>query len=276
MFRYFSRSLLFLFPLLLSAVAGCNSKSDTAPKTIGQSTDTILATVAGNPIPLSEFQAFSKFIPDGMKKGKTRLEKERQVLESLIDKRLMLLEASALSLEEDTALKGKLSYFSKIRLLELYTKQEIADKVTISDEEMEAHYRATHRDRALRFSGIMLKSLEEAQQILQQVGNGTNFMELAKDHSLHNESAEQGGDIGGYKLKDKVHPTIATAIFSLAIGEVSEPILLNFQGQPHYAVFQVTDEMPVPMAATQRKIREELFGKKRATRYQVLLDSLIE
>ncbi len=236
--------------------------------------DVVLATLAGDPITLADFTEFSKRIPAGMKKGDTPLAKNRQVLNSLIDKRLLLTEAEALRLADDPALQAELNFFAKNHLLDLYTQREISQKIAITEEEMEAHYRATHRDRALRFSGIMLETREEAEEILQAVADGAQFMELAKGRSLHRDSGEQGGDVGSYKLKDKVLPPIAEAIFPLAVGEVSEPIRFQFAGKTHYTVFQVTDEMPLPLAASERKVREEIFGRKRAARYQALLDSL--
>lgn len=236
--------------------------------------DVVLATIAGDPVTLSAFTEFSALIPEGMKKGDTPLAKNRHVLNSLIDKRLLLAEAQALQLADDPAIQAELAFFAQNRLLDLYTHREISQKIVVSDEELEAHYRATHRDRALRFSGIMLKTREEAEEILQAVAAGAQFMELAKGRSLHRDSGEQGGDVGGYKLKDKVLPAIAEAIFPLAVGEVSQPIRFQFAGKPHYTVFQVTDEMPLPLAASERKVREEIFNRKRAARYQALLDSL--
>ena len=259
-------SLLWFSVLFLASCGG-----QTEPP---EAQDVVLATIAGDPITLSAFTEFSILIPEGMKKGDTPLAKNRQVLHSLIDKRLLLAEAQALQLADDPAIRAELAFFAKNRLLNLYTQREIAAKIVVTDEELEAHYRATHRDRALRFSGIMLKTREEAEEILQAVADGAPFMELAEGRSLHRDSGEQGGDVGGYKLKDKVLPAIAEAIFPLAVGEVSQPIRFQFAGEPHYTVFQVTDEMPLPLAASERKVREEVFGRKRAARYQALLDSL--
>ncbi len=233
----------------------------------------VLATVGGIPITIEEFETFSSLIPEGMKKGTTALEKNRQVLNSLIDKHLMLAEATALPLAEDPKFQSELLFFTKNRLLDFYTKREVTDKITVTDEEMQEHYEATNRDRALRYSGIMLESPEEAQEIIDQVAAGGDFMELAKGRSLHDDTATQGGDVGGYRLKDKTHPAIQP-IFALAVGELSEPIEMNFKGKPHFAVFQVTDEMPLPIEASELKIREEIFGRKRAARYTALLDSL--
>ena len=261
-----------IFPLLcLSALflASCEGQPEQPA-----AQDVILATVAGDPITLSAFTEFSALIPEGMKKGDTLLDKNRQVLNSLIDKRLLLAEAEAIQLADDPALQAELAFFAQNLLLDLYTHREISQKIVVADEEMEAHYRATHRDRALRFSGIMLETREEAEEILQAVADGAQFMELAKGRSLHRDSGEQGGDVGGYKLKDKVLPAIAEAIFPLAVGEVSEPIRFQFDRKTHYTIFQVTDEMPLPLAASEHKVREEVFGQKRAARYQALLDSL--
>lgn len=258
----------------LVAFVSCSGENAPPKQAAKSTTDVVLASVGTVSITLEQFRAFSEAIPDGMKKGADKFAKERQVLESLIDKELLLLEARSLPLDENAEFQDELGMYSRNRLLELYTRRVVTEQIDISDEEMEAHYRATNRDRALRFNGIMLESEEEALAILQQIQDGSDFMELAKGYSLHRESAEQGGDVGGYKLKDKVHASIAESIFALEVGQVTKPISLTFSGKPHYALFQVSDEMPVPMAASERKIREEIFGRKRAERYLIVLDSL--
>ena len=89
MYTVFIRATFFLLPLagFLAHFAGCGYNTETPAPVDGP----ILATVGGKPITLSEYQTFAKPIPEGMKKGKTPLAKERQVLESLIDKHLLLL-----------------------------------------------------------------------------------------------------------------------------------------------------------------------------------------
>ena len=257
------------------ALLGCSDQNPSEDQSKKQTQEAILASVGDVKITLSAFRQFSESIPDGMKKGDSFFAKERQVLESLIDKELLLIEAQSLPIGQETEFRDELGMYSRNRLLELYTRRLVSEQIEISDEEMEAHYRATNRDRALRFNGIMLESKDDALDMLEEIEAGGDFMELAKGHSLHRESAEQGGDIGGFKLKDKVHASIAGPIFELAVGEVTEPIRLSFSGKPHFALFQVADEMPVPMAASVRKVREEIFARKRAERYQFLLDSLL-
>lgn len=252
--------------LVLILLAHCGAPTE-------QQSD-VVAKVDGQPVTLTELNAFSASIPDGMKKGASLLEKERQVLKSLIDMKLLLLEASSLPLDEDRAFQDEMATFKRDRLVELYTKRAIVDQVSISDEEMEEQFLATNRNRALRFSGVMLKTKEEAEELHREVEAGADFMELAKGRSLHRESGEQGGDIGRYQLKDEVLPAIAEAIFALPVGGVSEPVPLAFENSPHFAVFQVTDETSVPLQTAERKVRQEVFRRKRLERYRVIYDSL--
>ena len=252
--------------LFLAVLANCGAPQEKQSDAV--------ALIDGQPVNIGDLQTFSASIPQGMKKGATPLDKERQVLESLIDMRLLLLEAETLPLEEDRSFQDELKTFKRDRLVELYSKRTIVDQVTVSDEEMEEQFLATNRNRALRFSGVMLRTKEEAEALRSEAEGGADFMELAKGRSLHRESGEQGGDIGRYQLKDDVLPPIAEAIFALPVGGVSVPVRLNFDGAPHFAVFQVTDETSVPLETAERKVRQEVFRRKRLERFTVLLDSL--
>ena len=265
------------FLIIAIAIASCSSSTENTNRSnVSQEKDNgiIIAKVGSKSISLQSLKSFSASIPTGMIEGNTEDEKILQVLRSLIDKEVLLLEANRLSLDKDTEFQDELTVFHRNRLLELYTKLVIVDQVFISDADLEAHYRATDRHRALRYNGIMLEDKAEAEELLQKILAGEDFMELAKGHSLHRESGDQGGDVGGYHLKDTVHPAIADQLFKLSVGGTTEPISLMFKGKPHHAVFQVSDEMPVALSASQRKVQEEVFGIKRAERYTDLLDSL--
>ncbi|MYC72032.1 MAG: hypothetical protein F4X17_15100, partial [Gemmatimonadetes bacterium] len=104
-----------LLSLLALFFASCSGQPEQ-PK----EQDIVLATIAGAPITLSAFTEFSALIPEGMKKGDTLLDKNRHVLNSLIDKRLLLAEAEAIQLADDPALQAELAFFAKNLLLDLY------------------------------------------------------------------------------------------------------------------------------------------------------------
>ncbi|MYC72654.1 MAG: hypothetical protein F4X17_18300 [Gemmatimonadetes bacterium] len=236
----------------------------------------ILAIVGNEAISPSEFKAFKSRVSAGMQVGETPLEIDRNLLEALIDMKLLLREAHAQDIASDPVFQKRMDEQVKSRLLKLYRKRQIVDKVLVTDEELHRHYRATHRDRALRLGGIMVETREEAQQVVAALEAGADFQQLARERSLHQDTGEHGGDSGTYKLRDQTRPTIAEKVFHLEIGKISEPVPFSYEGQKGYVVFKVLDAISVPLESSEQRIREELISWKMATRTQALLDSLRE
>lgn len=65
---------------------------------------------------------------------------------------------------------------------------------------------------------------QEAQSLYQQVQAGESFEQLAREHSDDIGSANDGGDLGYMARDTMMDPALADAAFSLAEGEVSEPV----------------------------------------------------
>ena len=148
------------FCLLVIVALGCAQEPE----------ELVLAQVGGEPITASEFREFDARIPAGMKEGG-----QRQVLESLIDKKLLLREADAAKMVEDSWFKSELARFKRARLMALYMEREVVAKIELTPEEVERYYRESGRHRALRLGGIMVESLEEAAQSSISSLRGTIF-----------------------------------------------------------------------------------------------------
>lgn len=231
----------------------------------------VLAQVDGEPIIASEFRDFDARIPAGMKEGG-----QRQVLESLIDKKLLLREADAANMAEDSWFKGELARFKRARLMALYIEREVVAKIEITPKELDRHHRGSGRHRALRLGGIMVESLEEARAITDLLAAGADFHELASAHSVHEKTAARGGDTGIYQTRDQMSAETVEQVLVLAIGEVSAPVREVFGHEDFYVIYKVLDEIPAPLSASERIIVEELTVQKRQERLQALSDSLME
>lgn len=263
----------YLLTFLMAASVTIAFADDSRPLPEAES---ILAIVGNETISSSEFKAFKSRVSAGMQVGETPLEIDRNLLEALIDMKLLLREAHAQNIDSDPVFQKRMDEQVKSRLLKLYRKRQIVDKVLVTDEELHRHYRATHRDRALRLGGIMVETREEAQQVVAALEAGADFQQLARERSLHQDTGEHGGDSGKYKLRDQTRPTIAEKVFHLEIGGISEPVPFSYEGQKGYVVFKVLDAVSVPLESSEQRIREELISWKMATRTQALLDSLRE
>ena len=78
----------------------------------------------------------------------------------------------------------------------------------------------------VRASHILVKTLDEANKLLEEIQNGADFAELAAKHSLC-PSDRNGGDLGFFGKGMMVKP-FEDAAFSMEVGEVSAPVETQF------------------------------------------------
>lgn len=250
---------------VVTSLVGCGSDPD----------ESVLATVAGDPITLSELRAFAERIPEGMQEGESPYERSRQLLESLVDKELLLRAALDTGLESDAEVQDDLEQFERRYLRKLHYRDYIARRVTITPEEVEAHHRATGRHRALRLGAIMLHEETLADSIHALLKAGADFKALAREHSVHEPTAPKGGDFGTYLVRDQMPPEAGRVAPYLQVGAFTEPLLelLRREGR-FYVIYMVLDEVPSPLSVSEGVVVEEVARRKRDERMLEYLDSL--
>ena len=250
---------------VVTSLVGCGSDPD----------ESVLATVAGDPITLSELRAFAERIPEGMQEGESPYERSRQLLESLVDKELLLRAALDTGLESDAEVQDDLEQFERRYLRKLHYRDYIARRVTITPEEVEAHHRATGRHRALRLGAIMLHEETLADSIHALLKAGADFKALAREHSVHEPTAPKGGDFGTYLVRDQMPPEAGKVAPYLQVGAFTEPLLelLRREGR-FYVIYMVLDEVPSPLSVSEGVVVEEVARRKRDERMLEYLDSL--
>jgi len=97
-------------------------------------------------------------------------------------------------------------------------KNEIRGTISVVEEEIpEERIRARH---------ILVESKEEADEILEELENGADFIELAKNKSI-DPSASQGGDLG-YFTSGQMVKEFEDVAFALEVGEISHVIKTQF------------------------------------------------
>lgn len=237
--------------------------------------ETILATVGDRPISMADLRSFEIEVGKSVSPDLAPTQRDSVLLRALIDRTVLNTEAeqSGIADEEWFALKVQASV--EAGAVQRYKTQKINMEVSVTSEEMHEHFKNTHRDRALRYAGILVDTEEEALEVSKQLEEGADFAEVAKHHSLFQKTRGHGGDMGIYLLKDETDPPIQP-IFELAVGALSEPVAAPFDGVMKYAIFKVLAELPVGLESARDAVSDELFGQKRDAREKVVLDSLLD
>lgn len=117
-------------------------------------------------------------------------------------------------------------------------KKNHSNSVTVSEEEIKAHYEINSEDLIeINASHILLGSEEEALSVIEKLNSGENFADLAKNQSLHSVSAVNGGNLG-YFGKGMMIPEFEEVAFKLDEGEISNVI----KTEVGYHVIKVQDK----------------------------------
>jgi len=117
---------------------------------------------------------------------------------------------------------------------------------------------------------ILVETREEAERILEQLRQGADFAELAREHSLDPGSAPAGGDLGCVELGRFV-PEFEQAALALQPGEISEPVQTQFG----WHVIYLEKRIP-PRVQSFEEVREQLRAEVEAEAIKRYIQRLME
>jgi peptidyl-prolyl cis-trans isomerase C len=204
----------------------------------------VQAKVNGQPIYKSEVDAFIADLGDQAKQmpeGELR----SRVLDRLIDLKLASEKAQAQKLDDDPAVRQRIANGEMATLADVYLERTA--KAKINDGVLKAKYdelvKQAQPVEEVRARHILVKTEQEAKDIIKQLDKGADFEALAKEKSTDPGSGESGGDLG-YFTKDKMVPEFADAAFKLDKGKYTETPVHSQYG---WHVIQVLDKRNQPL-----------------------------
>lgn len=106
----------------------------------------------------------------------------------------------------------------------------------------------------------------EAEKVRSQIQNGADFATMAEEYSDDETTRESGGELGAV-VRGVLVPDLEEAVFSLELGELSQPIKTDHG----YHIVQVTDIIPERQLAFEQvkeRIRAALLEEKQAEAWQ--------
>jgi peptidyl-prolyl cis-trans isomerase C len=218
-----------LLPLILLAsttlLTACNEKKDSPLSSVSVSKEDAIALVNGKYISKTSLEALEKEISQ-RNRGQS-LPKEKLV-EELIQRELLVQEAIQKKLHTTTEYTEQLETV-KASLLTQATVQNFLKSNPISDADVKAEYDKNIVDTGEEYKArhILVKTEEDAKQIIAELTGGADFAELAKSKST-GPSGPNGGDLGWFAPGQMVAP-FSEAVIALADNKFTlEPVKTQF------------------------------------------------
>lgn len=250
------KKLLVVLLLLLPLIA-CSKKDEGK----------VLVTIDGDKLTVQEFNKELDKIPVNMKMLVATQTGKRNFLDRIVIKKLLLKEAKKEDIENQKEFQDRFNDIKEQLLIESLLKKKVTTEAKLGDEDLQKYYDAKKdefkRETEIQTRQIVLKSEQEAKEVLSRIQKGEDFGELARKHSVDPNAKASGGDVG-YHPKGTLLPAYEEAAFKLQkVGQVS-PIIKTQLG---YHIIKLEGMKPpayVPFPEVKEFIKQKITQEKQA------------
>jgi peptidyl-prolyl cis-trans isomerase C len=198
--------------------------------------DLVVAKVGKDKITFKEFE--QSFALEPKYAIKTSMKKARlSQINYLIEQKYYYLSAVKVGLESDSLIKRRIDYIKENEIIKAYINKEFLDRVKISNEELISAL--SKLDKKIRVQHLFAASKNEINKIDLKLKAGDSFKKIAKEMFSDENLKNNSGDLGFINFGD-LDPALESKIFSMKIGEISDPI----ESAYGFHILRVTDIQP--------------------------------
>ncbi|MBA4373318.1 MAG: peptidylprolyl isomerase [Thermodesulfovibrio sp.] len=246
--------------IVLAALAACNKKPAEPKAEKGA----VLAKVGAAVITEGDLERELKSLPDYAQQMFSDEKGKEKFVEELVKKEMLYQEAVKKGLDKSADFVKKVEEFKKLTLVSELLEKEIMARTKVSDQEAKEYYEK-HKEEfvttsQIKASHILVKTEDEAVNVLARLKKGEKFEEIAKKDSLDKGSAKSGGDLGFF-ARGQMVPEFEKAAAELKPGEISKPVKSNYG----FHIIKVTDKKTGPVIEYDRikdLISQKLSGER--------------
>ncbi len=239
--------------------------------------DKVYATVNGENITQKDIAAVLK--NPQIKFENLQDDQKTQLLNSLIEQKLLAEEAYNSGISKTKEYKEQLERLKKNLAFQIWIEQEMA-KVTATDAELKKYYNNNiyrlKTPEQYKASHILVKTEQEAKDIIKQLQGkkdmGSEFAKVAKEKSI-GPSGTNGGELGWF-TSEKMVPEFSNAASNLNKGSITKtPIKTNYG----YHVIFLEDKkeaQTMPYEKIKDQLEQEFLQKKFTEEVKIKAEAL--
>jgi len=239
--------------------------------------DSVVAKIGDKKITMLDFKRITGYFDaERQKMLETNPQLKETVLKQFVQSIVVADLAKQKGFDKNPDIKEQLQFFSDNFLANEYLKREIAQKVTVSDDDLKTYY-DTHKDEfktpeMIKARHILVKvdssaseddkkkAKEKAEMYLKRIKDGEDFAKLASEVSDDPGSKTKGGDLGFFPKGRMVKP-FEDAAFALKPGEISGIVETQFG----FHIIKVEDKKDSTLEsfdAVKERLRQKLVQER--------------
>ena len=254
--------------------------------------DKVLATVGKDKITEDSVFAPLAMMPPQFRSRYETPEGKKKLFERAVQMSLLSQEARRLNIDKKEDIARRIKEMADQFIVQELTKQEVMDKITLTDDEMLQFYNQNKasfaKDEKVRVDLIMFEAKDNAtQQVKDQAKNladqalarikkGEDFETVAKEVSQDMRTKSRGGNTGVFARGKRVElygDAFEQKAFSLPVDTVSDV----FQGKDGYYIIKVMEKKPQEQETfeeVKQRIERTLKTEKQKTAMESYLEGL--
>jgi parvulin-like peptidyl-prolyl isomerase len=204
-----------------------------------------LFSYKGGQITLGDFVAQFNSMPPQYRPKLDNKERVEEIAFQSVALDILSKSARDQRLEGTRSFKDSWGKFKEAEMAKRMRNTVILKGVGITDEEVQGYY-DRHPERfekpaEVQVKEILLKTEEEANDVLSQLNKGADFEKLAEEKTIRTYVQNKGGDLGSFSRTR--YPELFDAAFKMEKGKLGGPVKINDrQFGECYAVIKLVDK----------------------------------
>jgi len=250
--------------VVVGLVTGAQAATPELPVIQGKKT---VASVNDELITLDEFNyALTSSQKGAVGEKKVNKEDEAELLQRLINARLIVQEAQKIGLDELPEVKNMIDVYARITLREQLMERTLKN-VKVDEKEVEKLYKEAVKE--WKLSSVVFEKEDDAKKMAEQLSAGKKFDELSKAYIA---AGKAKGDEAQYLKVKELNPHVVRAVSKMKPGSVSPVIPL----QSGFAIVKLEDIRYPENADEKERARAEALKQKRVQVLKEYNNSLIK
>ena len=218
----------------------------------------MLAVVAGSPIRLEQLRTHQELLPPSLQMGAAG-KSNRRDLQTLIDRRLLDLEAESRGLSGDARVLGKLRKKEDTKLFEAVMQRQVDAQLSVTEADLLREFAKGWSDRVETLE-FYVADKEKVERVVALLDQGVEFDEIGRSFSVDRMFKRPLGHLQSFTYSPSDRPReVVQAVFERAKGEVA-PAIPFLDG---YVFAKVIARRKVALESIRSQVGEAVERKKR-------------